>query len=542
MNINFPSPAFDDAVSAACHGVPSDEQVQALNALLRRDATALDEYVWRLELHARLASDPDLFVSDAVADSYLVERQSAPQPRFAFLQPRVFWIGALAACLVLAAIGSWRLWPQTAPVDPAASSKAVAMLSETADARWATPGGPPLLGAPLEPGWLKLEAGLAQVVFYSGARLVIEGPAELQLVSASHAVCARGKVTAEVPLQARGFQIDTPQGKVTDLGTAFGLEVSNLRTEVHVFKGEVTIQTASAVPDDSLREGSGAVMERSVAPHRITADQTVFASLFQLQAKSAAAEAARLSRWRAAGERLNADSSLAVRLDFDDAKASRWQLSNVSAQSGTAADATLVGCRWGEGRWPGKRALEFQSVSDRVRLNVPGECEALTIAAWVRVQGLDRKLNSLFMSDGFAPGSVHWLVRNDGVLGITIVGDRPGSYQIATSPPVLTLDRFGMWVHLAVVVNGRTGSVAHYVNGHQVAEVPLCIKPPYRIGTAELGNWNAIGFPQGDPVMIRNFSGAMDEFCLFLRPLAPHEIEALHDEGRPGSDILPSGG
>lgn len=42
-------------------------------------------------------------------------------------------------------------------------------------------------------------------------------------------------------------------------------------------------------------------------------------------------------------------------------------------------------------------------MSDRVRLSVPGTTDAVTFAAWVRVQGLDRKINSLFMSDGFAP-------------------------------------------------------------------------------------------------------------------------------------------
>lgn len=542
MKITFPSIAFDDAVAAVCHGTPSEEQVQALNFLLRHDGAALDEYVLRVELHARLASDPDLFVSDATEQSTVTEpkarQRTAMPPR-----SRTGWLLALAASFALAAMVAWRFWPHpAAPVEETATSKAIAMLSETANARWAASSSAPLLGAPLEPGTLRLESGLAQIVFYSGARLVIEGPADLQLVSASHAVFKRGKVTAEVPPQARGFRIDTPQGKVTDLGTAFGLEVNDLRTKVHVFKGEVTVQAGTSSADDHLREGSGAVLETSGVPYRIPAEKRAFASLFQLEAKSAAAEAVRLMHWRAAGERLNSDSSLVVRIDFDDADTSRWQLTNVSAQSSTAGNATIVGCRWGEGRWPGKRALEFQSVSDRVRLNVPGECESLTMAAWVRVQGLDRKLNSLFMSDGFAPGSVHWLARSDGVLGITIVGDGPTAYQIAASPPVLTLDRFGMWVHLAVVVDGRSGKVVHYLNGQPVAEVPLRIKPPFRIGTAELGNWNAKGYPKNDPFMIRNFSGAMDEFCLFLRALDPEEIDALHTEGKPGAEVSLSRG
>jgi hypothetical protein len=309
---------------------------------------------------------------------------------------------------------------------------------------------------------------------------------------------------------------------------------------VQVFKGEVTLQASAAHTDESLHEGSGSVMEGSSTPRRIDANLHAFSSMFDLQAKSAAVDAQRIDQWRSSGERLNRDPSLVIRFDFGTAKPSRWQLPNISEQSGITGDATIVGCQWGEGRWRGKRAIEFQNVSDRVRLNVPGESNAITAAAWVRVQGLDRQLNSLFMCDGFAAGSLHWLVRNDGVLGITIVGEGSGNYQIATSPPILTVEKFGMWIHLAVVVDGPSGRVVHYVNGQPIAETALRIKPPFRIGTAELGNWNPKGYPRNDSVMIRNFSGAMDEFCLFRRALNAREINSLYSEGRPDAEVVAS--
>ena len=73
----------------------------------------------------------------------------------------------------------------------------------------------------------------------------------------------------------------------------------------------------------------------------------------------------------------------------------------------------------------------------------------------------------------------------------------------------------------------------HYVNGAPVSEKTLKIGPPYRIGAAELGNWSAMGFPEKDPFMIRNFSGGMDEFCLFGRALSEREIRSLYSQGRP---------
>src|SRR6185503_16263434 len=110
------------------------------------------------------------------------------------------------------------------------------------DAHWSESEASPQLGAPLDPGWLKLKGGLVQIVLYSGARLVVEGPAELELISPNHALCRLGKITAEVPPEARGFQLETPQGLITDLGTAFGVEVKERSTEIHVFKGLVSLQ------------------------------------------------------------------------------------------------------------------------------------------------------------------------------------------------------------------------------------------------------------------------------------------------------------
>jgi hypothetical protein len=146
-------------------------------------------------------------------------------------------------------------------------------------------------------------------------------------------------------------------------------------------------------------------------------------------------------------------------------------------------------------------------------------------------------MHSLFMSDGFDPGTVHWVIRKDGVLGLTVIGQDPRDHQIIVSPPVLTLDKFGMWVHLAVVLDGN-GRVVHYVNGAEVSEKALQVSPPFRIGPWELGNWNAKGFPKDDPFMIRNFSGAMDEFCVFSRALNGDEIRALYSAGKPNADSI----
>jgi hypothetical protein len=137
------------------------------------------------------------------------------------------------------------------------------------------------------------------------------------------------------------------------------------------------------------------------------------------------------------------------------------------------------------------------------------------------------------MSDGFDAGTLHWSIRSDGVLGLTAIGRNPKDFQIVKSPPVIKLDCFGRWVHLAVVLDGEKGRVAHYVDGQAAAEDSLHIEGPFRIGAAELGNWNPRGFSGNDPFHIRNFSGAMDEFLLYSRALTSDEIEGLHSAGSP---------
>jgi hypothetical protein len=547
MKIGFPSLEFDDAVAAVCHDLASDEQARALNELLRNNAAARDAYILRLELHARLASEPDLFTS-IEPDSPVVAGAGRITPIQVVFHRNTaaarnrgkIWVVALAACFAVLAAGLWSLRPPQPADRSVTTSQAVAMLNRTVNAQWNVSGEAPRLNAPLEPGWLKLDSGLAEVVFYSGARLVMEGPAELQLLSPSHAFCRHGRITAEVPPAARGFRIDIPQGTVTDLGTSFGLDVKDRRTDLHVFQGSVKLQAVTESAGRELREGSGAVIESSGVPRLIAADRAVFASLFDLQAKSAAAEALRFDRWQVSSERLNRDPSLLVRFDFEGDNPFQWQLRNTCKRRAATTDATIVGCQWVEGRWPNKRALEFQSGNDRVRVSVPGRFEALTLTAWVRVQGLDRKLNSLFMSDGFVSGTVHWLIRRDGVLGLTVIGAGSNNHQIIASPPVLTLDKFGMWQHLAVVLDGNAKRVLHYMNGQPVSEHALRIDGPFHVGDAELGNWNGQGFPKDDAFMIRNFSGAMDEFCLFSRALDGTEIRVLYAEGKPEPDAVAS--
>ena len=172
------------------------------------------------------------------------------------------WGIASAVCVTVVIVGLLLLiisYRSTGAKDPA-----VATLAQTAGAQWADKSYFP--GASLQPGWLKLQAGAALVTFHNGGRVLLEGPAEFRVVSSGEGFCRVGRISAQVPTAARGFKIGTPGFTVTDLGTAFGLVVSETKpAEVHVFEGQVEIAfTESGTPARRLQAGEALRVKGSI--------------------------------------------------------------------------------------------------------------------------------------------------------------------------------------------------------------------------------------------------------------------------------------
>ena len=179
---------------------------------------------------------------------------------------------------------------------------------------------------------------------------------------------------------------------------------------------------------------------------------------------------------------------------------------------------------WTTGRWPGKGALEFRNVSDRVRLSAPNEVKALTMAMWVRINGLDRYFNSLFMSESWGERRIHWQIVRDGRIRLGIAGGSGQHHQDCDTEVFFTPERFGRWMHLAVVFDPPAKEVRHYANGSLLATIALKDPSPLKPGIAELGNWND---RRTTGVAIRHLSGTMDEFALWDRVVSEAEIKAM---------------
>ncbi len=425
-------------------------------------------------------------------------------------------VAALAACITLAA--TWLVTPANTEADEDTTT-AVAVLTRGVNLEWEGESHAP--GSPLAPGWLRLKSGLAQIEFYQGARVTLEGPAAFRLVSPSEAFCSAGKLSAHVPPQAKGFRIDTPKGTIVDLGTDFGLDLNTSAAELHVFKGEVELH-ASGAEMKPLREGQGMTLGNEA--RSILANQAAFASLGSVDERTAESQRVAFETWLSRSAVWNEEPALLMRLDFQDRTDTR-SLRNLASRAPQVPAGSIVGCAWTEGRWPGKRALEFRNVSDRVRLSVPGEQLAVTLSAWVRVHGLDRAYNSLFMVEGYSNGGIHWQITREGKLRLGIAGRGGKPSRDHDTPALFTPERFGQWLHLATVIDPTAKEVRHYVNGDLAARVPRVDVFPVSLGVADLGNWNDGG--RSDRVAIRHFSGTMDEFMLFSRALTEAEISKL---------------
>ncbi len=370
---------------------------------------------------------------------------------------------------------------------------------------------------PVPAGPLVVDGGMVELEFYSGASVVVEGPAELELRSPTELFLASGKLRARVPHHAKGFVVETPAFRAVDLGTEFAVWAGHDgRHELHVIEGEVALGGGRRlVAGDAFASGGEAVFSPDS-----------FVSIGDLDARTAAGGQVDFEEWSAFSAGARADHRLAVYFPFG-GDSSR-EIANAGGLDTPGADGSVVGARWVPGRIPGKRALSFKSSGDRVRVEVPGAYPAITLAAWVQVDGLDRVYNSLLLTDGWSTGNPHCQIDQEGRLILGVKKALGGDQYVFYSPPVFGAGTAGQWVHLASTFDSRTGRGAHYVNGEciEVYDAGAAADTPVRIGPAELGNW---GLPAtAGPRAVRNLNGKIDEFMLFTEALDGADVRRLY--------------
>lgn len=466
--------------------------------------------------------------------------------------PRFHWLAGLAAGLLLI-LGGYQLrtW-EHGTTDAGTAFKLVtdepgvgeprleglAVLTRSVQARWHPETTTYGLGATIPAGILKLQSGLVQLEFFGGARLLVEGPAELELLTRDRLCCHAGKLRAVVPPQAHGFTILSATAELIDRGTEFGVEVTRAgSTELHVFEGKVEVhdrrRAAQAPNMHEVTAGQGMKMEEAGPQIPIIANKQRFMSQNDIDRRARQVIAARYDQWKKVSEDLRHDPRLLAYYPFERRRGQERTLAAVNDPDGSSHGA-IIGCEWVGGRWPERQALEFKRPGDRVRVTLPGEYETLTWMAWVRVDALERQYNALFLTDGFEVGAAHWQITAQGKLRLCICHGMNGAKWLGhtyDSEVVLPPDQLGQWKHLTTVYDNNVGLITHYVNGQRVGQRSLRLPVRLSLGNAEIGNWRGYANSQSPPM--RTFNGRMDEFLLFQSALTDEEIEELYYAGQP---------
>jgi ferric-dicitrate binding protein FerR (iron transport regulator) len=503
----------------------TESQRSRLGEWLARSEDARQFYVRAMALSAGLCQ----YASEMHADGPDV----APQPR-ARERAWLWWTAPLAAaaCFAVALLLLNHQRPSV-PVAETRMEDAVARLTGARECRWAN-------GIVLSPGdtlrrgqRLELERGLAEITFDSGAQVVLEGPAALELASAWDTTLRHGALKASVPQEAIGFSIGNEAVEVVDLGTEFTMiAYKGGAADVLVLKGEVEATPRGPGSDSILiRENEARRFEHSGVTD-VSDRERKFARFTQPVPLERSNRAFRYVHWtldETEGEVLGADD-FAGRLDNFDA-----QLQSVP-KNGRVELAV-------EGRM--RHALRFDGqVHARAPFAGISEGTPHTVAFWVKVPN-DGQLSSAYAmvawwAENKQPGSrpVHigWNRNpNEGPLGV-LRTDYGRGYALGSTPL-----RDGRWHHVAVVFvpsadDATLPEVKQYVDGRLEGEGQP--SPPgggFSTQVSErVRNAVWLGCRLGDTGPRRErFRGELDELCIVEGALGPLEIVQLMKENKP---------
>lgn len=523
--------ALHTLCSAVVDGTITDAQKAQLSQSLRTSRAARQYYIRTMGLSASLYS----YASEMQSEAPDMVR-SRPQPGLMTILFR--WLAPLAATTALALLFwlvSMREVKSGTPND-----ESVAQLTGSKECQWAG-------GADLSPGArfhkgeeLNLTRGFAEVTFDSGARVVLEGPAKLQVNSAWDAVLNQGALKASVPPEAVGFSVSDATVNVVDLGTEFSMIAdTNGATDLLVLKGAVEAdpqnltnqQSILLHKDQSLRFAASGVTD-------VDNSQEKFAHFTQPVALDYFTPPTQYMHWsfdETDGKTFHADST--------GLPADNYNLT--LKETGSRAERSTGHTT---GRWQGGINFDGHAYAKAAFPGLSGNSPR-TVAFWVRVPA-DAQLSDAYamvawraQSEKLSSRPVHicWN-RNpaEGTIGV-LRTDYGGGYALGT-----TSLRDGQWHHIAVAfVPGENPNtpvqVKQYVDGRLEGEgypslpgekednTPPSVDDPKTVNdTLWMGCRLGLNGPRKN-----HFRGDIDELYIANRALEPREIVELMKNNQP---------
>jgi len=434
----------------------------------------------------------------------------------------------------------------------------VALLSRTAEAVWDNdevfhP------GANLAPRVLMLNSGLAQIDFFGGAHLIIQGPAEVEILSDRKVFMKSGKAGCYVSELGKGFQVATTHGEILDLGTSFAIRASEAGpSEVHVIEGSVSIL-------DQIVEASNARLIVDGALNSIPFAPEQFPRPNEFALREQERDNRRLRNWRSQADRISADQDVLLHYTMEGQNRTGPELINrASAQTaGRATNGTILGTSWAEGRWMEKSGIRFSNEEDRLLAKLPGVYKEVTFLVWAKVDALTQPRTAFILAHGPARWSkngsiseeefaiatkrrdlseiaiVRWTaLETTGAMHLNLGFNRDKQrsrlnwMQLHSQPNIITSSRWGKWGCYGVTYDAVNERVTHYFNGEKTGTNRIEHPEPLILDFLEIGN---LSTPQDNtaPEMQFRFYGIMDEIIVARRVFSPEEMEEIYKNGMP---------
>ena len=507
---------------AALDGRMADGELRDWLDALDRDPAAVEGYVECVELCDQLESAPE---------QHRATRRSRG--------PRRFVAPAIAATLLAAAIPAAYLIGRGRPADPSPRMVAGdgdtpqltghAILRRASSVDWGD-ASPMTVGDWVSTGPLRWASGTVELQMLCGATLTVEGPADLNIESDARVRCRLGRLRADVPQPARGFTVVTDRSRVVDLGTSFAMDVGPEGDGVRCLDGEIEWHAGDA----PMRLVTGG---QQAATEHYRGEVTDPGSSDAAAGGPPVAVVSATRRW-------SGDPDVIAWYPCD---------ATHGAVSSVAMPVSVGGVEPGRGRFDApESARQFHRPGARMRVRLPGDYPALTIAGWFRIDALPQRYNALFMADGYENGEPHWQMRDDGRLMFSVMIDETAEVYAYSPPekqvlrdagrhfvymsdgPVWDVSRGGRWMHLAASFD-PAGRVRQYVDGRMVCDHavgPDWVPETFRIGGAEIGNWGQ-PFRRTPSFAVRHLAGAVDEIGLWARVIGPEEIAEMYERTKP---------
>lgn len=190
------------------------------------------------ELEKRMLADSDLrelYLQEAILETNLnsialreddltTKPEAKPERISSKILP--FYAAAAAVIALISMIGFYN-----------SPGKSVGTILSSELAGWQSDQ-PTIEGGEFGPGTFMLQKGVATLGFHSGAEMVLEGPAHIEVLSEMQVVFHYGDASFNVPESAVGFQVETSYGNIVDHGTRFSLSFSQDEQDARLAVGE----------------------------------------------------------------------------------------------------------------------------------------------------------------------------------------------------------------------------------------------------------------------------------------------------------------